>query len=90
MSPIALKVLSSAYDSYQKNRDFYVSIQPKNPSEWYDTVIGARQLAQSGYIDEVSDFVLSSPISADITIPITFNITELGIEYMRGKGEADH
>ncbi len=89
MSPIALKVLSSAYDSYQKTKDFYVSIQPESPNEWYDTVVGARQLAQSGYIDEVSDFVLTSPISADITIPITFNITELGIEYIRGKREAD-
>lgn len=89
MSPVALKVLSLAYDSYQKAKDFYVSIHPKNPNEWYDTVIGAQQLAQSGYIDEVSDFVFASPISADITIPITFNITEIGIEYIRSKGEAN-
>lgn len=89
MSPAALKVLSTAYESYRKTGDFYVSIQPANPNEWYDTAIGARQLTQSGYIDEVSDFVLASPISADVTLPITFNITELGIKYIRGKREAD-
>lgn len=89
MSPTALKVLSTAYESYTKTGDFYVSIQPTNPNEWYDTVVGARQLAQSGYIDEISDFVLASPISADVTLPITFNITELGIKYICGKGEAD-
>lgn len=89
MSPIAFKVLSLAYDSYQKTKDFYVSIQPTNSNEWYDTVVGVRQLAQPGYIDEVSDFVLASPISADIAIPITFNITELGIKYIRGKRETN-
>lgn len=89
MSPIAFKVLSLAYDSYQKTKDFYVSIQPKNSNEWYDAVIGTRQLAQSGYIDEVSDFVLASPISANITVPITFNITEIGIEYICSKGKTN-
>lgn len=83
MSPIAIKLLSLAYEHYEKTSDKTFSYQFKNADDMIQSVTGADQLYEDGYIDNVSDNVTSSHVSIVPVTPITFDITDAGIEYMR-------
>lgn len=83
MSPNALKLLSMAYEHYLKTYDRYFSYQFRNSDEMICSITGAGQLYEDGYIDNVSDNVTSSRVSIVPVMPITFESTDAGIEYMR-------
>lgn len=88
MSPNALKLLSMAYENYLKTYDRYFSYQFRNNDEMIRSIAGASQLYEDSYIDNVSDNVTSSHVSIVPVIPITFEITDAGIEYMRSHRES--
>lgn len=88
MSPVAFKILSAAYENYLKSGDRQFACQLSG-SDLADVIPGIRQLATDGYIDEVSDQLFDLPIRLDPTRPIVFHITEVGLEYIRQKREAD-
>lgn len=84
MSPVAWNILSSAYENYLKTGDYYFMYQWENRNEFEDAIIGASQLYQDKYIDDVPDYVKPG-YSSSFSIPavIDFNLTDAGIEYMR-------
>jgi len=48
---------------------------------FFYTITGIRQLYEDDYINNVPDFVFHNSIN--LSVPISFDITESGIEYMR-------
>lgn len=81
MSPIALELLSLAYKNYEKTFDRAYSYQFRNSNEMVHSIEAAQQLYEDGYIENVSDFIFESSISF-FSGPITFELTNKGIEYM--------
>lgn len=79
ISPAALKLLSAAYENYNKTQNTHFS--SKNGNDLFYTITGIRQLYEDGYINNVPDFVFQNSIN--LFVPISFDITESGIEYMR-------
>lgn len=82
MSPIAIKLLSLAYEHYEKTSDKTFSYQFKNADDMFLSTEAANQLYEGGYIANVSDFVFEDSISP-FSGPIYFELTPRGIEYMR-------
>ena len=82
MSPIAIKLLSLAYEHYEKTSDKTFSYQFKNADDLLPSPEAANQLSEDGYIANVSDFVFEDSISP-FSGPIYFELTPRGIEYMR-------
>lgn len=87
MSPAALKLLANAYRHYLQTGNKYIERQITNSSEILDIVEGARQLCESGYIIDASEFLFDAPITFSLDCPICFTLTARGIEYMRTYGE---
>ncbi len=87
MSPAALELLTKAYNHYLKTYDRHFSYLFQNGNDLFFSVNGAQQLERDGYIDNVSDNVYSSKISIVPVEPITFNLTDKGIDYMRSQGK---
>ncbi len=85
MSPAALELLTKAYNHYLKTYDRHFSYLFQNGNDLFLSVSGAQQLERDGYIDNVSDNVYSSKISIVPVEPITFNLTDKGIDYMRSQ-----
>ena len=85
MSPAALELLSKAYKYYLKSYDCHFSYLCKNGNDLYYSINGAQQLDRDGYIDNVSDNVYSYQISISPPEPITFDLTDKGIHYMRSQ-----
>lgn len=86
MSPIALKLLSSAYNFYQKTNSRTFSYQFKNSDDMFYSIEAAQQLFDDGYIENVSDFVFEDSIDI-FSGPIVFDLTYTAIEYMRTNRE---
>lgn len=87
MSPAALKLLTDAYKQYRRTGNKYIEYQIADSSEILDVVEGTRQLFEDGYIADISEFLLDTPITFSIDAPICFALTSRGIEYMRTRGE---
>lgn len=83
MTPATLKVLTKAYDHYLDSHDRCFSYIFKNADDFYRSLNGIYQLAEDGYIDNVSDNAYASQISLIPLDPVTFGLTDKGIDYMR-------
>lgn len=83
MSPAALKLLTMAYENYLKTYETYFSYQFKDSDDFINSINGANQLFENGYIDNVSDNAFSRIVNLVPLDPIAFEITDSGIEYMR-------
>lgn len=92
MSPLAMRILASAYNHYLQTSEVYCEYLAPNSSAWFDVLTGASQLFVDGYIEEVPWFVErysaggSTSLPGDIPV-IDFNITEKGIAFMRRNRE---
>lgn len=87
MSPIALKLLTLAYENYEKTSNKAFSYQFKNADDMFYSTEAAQQLYDDGYIENVSDFVFETSVSI-FSGPICFDITSSGIKYMRSYRES--
>jgi hypothetical protein len=85
MSPTALELLTKAYKHYLETYDHHFSYLFKNENDLYYSRNGAQQLEKEGYIDNVSDNVHSSRISIFPLDPITFDLTNKGIDFMQSQ-----
>ena len=83
MSPAALDLLTKAYENYLDTYDRYFSYIFKNADDLYFSIVGAQQLCEDGYIKNASDNIFSDRISIVPLDPISFSITDKGIDYMR-------
>lgn len=68
MSPAAFTLLSMAFEHYERTSDKAFSYQFKNADDMIRSITGADQLYEDGYIDNVSDNVISSHVSI---VPVT-------------------
>lgn len=87
MSPIALKLLTKAYENYKKTGDTYFEYLIQDSESLIYDIAAVRQLYNSGYIEEVSDFVFSNNIPNIFSRPITFTLKDIAIEYMTTRRE---
>ena len=83
MSPAAFKILTQAYNHYLESYDRHFSYLFKNADDLFYSVNGVLQLDEDGYIDNVSDNVYASQISIVPPEPISFDLSDRGIDYMR-------
>lgn len=82
MSPIALKLLTIAYEQYLKTFNRECTYMYKNADDMFYSTEAIKQLYDDGYIDNVPEFVFHDTISIAAG-PISFEITDRGIGYMR-------
>lgn len=82
MSPIALKLLSSAYEQYLKSGSKSCSYRYKSSDDMFYSTDAALQLYDDGFITDVSAFVFDDEVSI-FSGPIRFTLTDKAIEYMR-------
>lgn len=92
MSPLAVQVLTNAYNHYLQTQEISYEYLAPNFNAWMDFLTGASQLYEEGYIEEVPWFVeqYGAPgrhsLPGDIPV-IDFNITGKGIDFMRRNRE---
>ena len=87
MSTVEIKLLSAAYEHYQKTSSFAFSYISPNFNDWFDAITAARQLYADGLIDTDLYYVTNSgvqKIPGDIP-PISFCITQKGLDVIRSE-----
>lgn len=81
MSSAELSLLSKAYEHYLESSQIHFCYEPLDGTDLFLSTEAAAGLLESGYITNVPDSVLSDSISPNTII--SFDITTLGINYMR-------
>ncbi len=87
MNPVEIKLLSAAYEQYQKAGSFDFSYVSPNFDDWFDALTAARQLYTDGLIDTDLYYVTDSGVRnvpGDIP-PISFCITQEGLDAIRSE-----
>jgi hypothetical protein len=85
MGTSEFNLLSRAYSHYLSTNQFEFSYNPIDGDDMFYSLEAVSQLLSDGYISNVPAVLLEDSVDSDIVI--TFNITDLGIKYMRSKRE---
>lgn len=87
MSTVEIKLLSAAYEHYQKTGSFDFSYVSPNFDDWFNALTAARELYADGLIDTDLYYVTNSSVRnvpGDIP-PISFCVTQKGFDAIRSE-----
>ena len=86
MNKTELRLLSYAYENYQKTLDPHCIYRWNNGNDMFFVSEALESLTEKGYISDVPSDIITG-IFSPLT-PFSFTITAVGIEYIRSQRES--
>lgn len=86
MNKTELRLLSYAYENYQKTLDPHCIYRWHNGNDMFFVSEALESLTEKGYISDVPSDIITGSLSP--LTPFSFTITAVGIEYMCSQRES--